>query len=1467
MSEPDAHSRPSPPPHAPPRRLLRAVLLAAALTPVLVAVALWIVTRSWFIVLLITPVVERKLGGDVDIGTAEYLGQGTLVLNDLTLRSRSLEGPAAQAVRVGRAEVAVDVRAILDGEVRIRELVLDGVLLRFSEDGRNPGVFNFKTLDPDWSLDRRVDQPAASVRITSAVIEVGLHVDRQYRRIGHRRVAGKMYPAIDGGGWYDFELKELDENNVSLGEAGLFIDGSWNIETLEHSARIYGLVLDDQTVGMCPQMARLWLQRMDPKGHVSSAFVQSEQGQPFKAELVVDRMALTIPISTKEFSASYQQGRVEATASLPRMHVEKGTVRLEGDKLTLEDLVGEFRRTDGERQQLDMPYSVYFSIHDLPKLDWEDQHGWMEQVLAEAPFEMKLQMNDFSLDESAASAAQTVELPRQVADTLAKFNLTGWTLSTKVEMTRPAPVVGDDGQRVAQPIQTVGKAYISDASGAFGAFPYPLEDVDAFVEFDNEQVTLHYLTAKGSDNSRLRMSGTIAPPGNTAALDLTLTARQVPLDDRFRKALRGGQLATFDRMLHKASYEAIREANLLDDAAVDDARQARRERIAALTALREEPGPADNGPARERLEREIGRLDTLIEAGPFELGGHVDLDLTIERPRGADQMTDITGEVSVHRAGVVYERFPYPIYVLGGTLRVETDRILIEPGEHGEGIPIASSGGGRGSVTGEVRLLRDESGNRVEPDLAAELTNDYLSDLLFAAMPLTKREKAAPAEAEATDSPPGAERSVIASLLSGAGLSGWLNHKGTVTANDAGQPTFDFTVELFEGKSEPTDELFQTMREFGLPSPRGLKLDDVEAQLRISPEEIRLEDFSGKRGDARITGEGQVDLQSDPIQTTLTVLFNDLALERYMIDLTPGGGAKRTAALWDRYQPQGTYDAKLHYQSGGDGAARPELILWPKELRLQIDDRPVWLICERGELRLHPHEVSFDDFVLRLRDGNREDGVIVLDGGYGLSEAGKGLSLQGEWTDGQLGSPLITEALWLIGAEHHAQRYRGYDPSGTFDSTFSYESPRGDLPRDYEFIVRPDTIGLRVNDTPVYADLEPESELAFAPGRIILRNVTGTHAGGRFFIDGAVETMSPIDVDLDVGYVGRIDSPQVRAILPAKVRSTLESLEIQAAEPVELRDAWLRVQQAEPGSSPGQWETAFAGRLHTKGASMKVGGADITEVDGVIELLTEYSPGQAPSLDIQARAVHARVLGRQATDLEAQVILVEDGRVVAIPAMRAVVHGGVVTGEALIGLAPGSGYQAEIDVAGVSLAGFATGAPSESGSPSGSGNPPHGETYGSFSVSGRRGTPESRRGRGALRVAWGRMASMPLTLRLLQLFELMPPFSGNLDFADVDFYVNGDRVVFEKLFLECPTLQLLGEGEMSYPGLELDVRFRTRGTVPLVKDLIGGLSDQLFIVEVTGPLADPKARLVPLPGVSQAGSTEPSGPVAHASSE
>ncbi|MHC4217629.1 MAG: hypothetical protein ACYSU7_04150, partial [Planctomycetota bacterium] len=364
-----------------------------------------------------------------------------------------------------------------------------------------------------------------------------------------------------------------------------------------------------------------------------------------------------------------------------------------------------------------------------------------------------------------------------------------------------------------------------------------------------------------------------------------------------------------------------------------------------------------------------------------------------------------------------------------------------------------------------------------------------------------------------------------------------------------------------------------------------------------------------------------------------------------------------------------------------------------------------------------------------------------------------------------------------------------------------------------------------------------------------------------------------IDVDVDVSYDGRIDSPQLLALLPAPLRTTLTTLQIQAQHPVQLTQGRLQVTQMESDEddADGGWDTSFTGLLETTGASLKVAGVEFAQLDGRFGLEAAHDPVSGTSLEIRARADRTQANGRHIANVEADISLVDGGRAISVPAIRADTYGGVITGYVWAGLDEGSEYETAIDLGGVSMEGLTSvrGDDKKATKPSNGSNPGAGKVFGSFRLTGRRGEPDSRRGRGAVRVVDARMVDMPIALRVIQLMELMPPLSGSLDFADVAFYVDGSRLVFEKLFLECPTLWVFGEGEMSFPEMELDIRLRTKGTLPLVGDIVAGVSDQLFLVEVTGPVGDPKARVVALPGVMGNGQGQSAvrKPSAHASAE
>ena len=1432
-----------------PRRRRRLVLrVAAAAVMLMLGLAggsWWYVTRSSFIIKQVTPQLEAKLGGDVQIGHARYLGDGILLFEDMTLRAPFPGGKAARVLQIGRTRVALDEGRLWHGEALIKDITLDDVILRLSENAKAPGVFNYHALRPDWSLEE-IEKPELlpSVRINSAVIELGMHVRDAYIENGRRRVAGHMHPSPDGGGTYIFELGELDENDVSLGKDGVFIKGQWNVQTLALQARIDGLALDERALAMCPQMARIWWDRMDLQGRVAYATVERTSEGPLTVELHVDEVALTIPIGPEDFWACYREGRVEQVTAQPRMRVSGGTIKLQGDRLTLINLQGEVGGADGQIQIIGVPYLVNLTIEQLPSLDWEKKEQWLDEVLNSAPFTMSIRTDDFRLPKVTDDAtAPGVELPRQLAYLLAKFNLSGWSLSTEVDVSRAPPVLDENGQPQPSPILTKGQAYISDASGAFNKFPYPLEDVDGYVQFDSEQVTVHYLTGKGSDDAPVRISGTIAPPGNDAAVSLKLIAHDLPLDDRFRQALRPGERAAFDSLLHRPTFQRLQSAGLLvDDAAIEQARHDLDAAKAALAQQRQEVRTDESQADRAVWPRTIARLETLIEAGPFELGGRVDLDLTIDRPFGPDQPTTVTGTVTVQSADVLYDRFPYPIHVHGGVIAVERDRISL-----GEGLAISTPGMGRGTATGDIKLRRDDGSKHAAPDLQIAIRGDELNEALFAAVPRIRRREAGTGGATDRDNP---REHRAARILSAIGLKGLLNYTGTVSTDADGRIVFDFAVKLSQGSAAPTDELLSIMRDLGLLWPRGFSLDSVEGVFRVTPSRVELADVKGRRGDGRVTVSGFIGVGDDSNATDVTVRFDDLAVEKYIVNLAPGEGERRAAALWDRYQPRGTYDAELHYRAA-DGKPEPvQLVVWPQALEIQIDGQPVQLARERGSLTLQGSQVVFQDLALRVHSHNGDDGLLVLNGSYGLAEETQTLQLDGTWSGGNLASPLITEVMTLIGAQAQAQRYASYQPSGSFDAQFTYHSPVGDRPASFLCKIQPHTIAFRLDDVPITLELEEESEIIFMPDKVLLRNIAGRNADGTFRIAGSFDLADLLEADLELAYVGRIDSPQLRAFLPRQIRSTIDDLAIEANQPVRLERGRLTLKQVQGTEASTRWHTTFAGRLDLKQTSFHA-GVDFSEVDGTLDLIIDTAPDANPKLDIRATAVTAKALGRVLTNAEAHITLSDDGKRLVVDELRADLCRGVVTAHATIGLAPASDYALSLEIAGIDLEDFAHVQGEQPGNPK-NGNGPKGELFGSLSLAGDRNEPLSRRGRGAARVIHAQIANLPLALRLLQLLELMPPVSGSLDFADAAFYITGDRVVFDRLSLECVTLQLLGEGEMDFNSLELDLRFRTRGTFGLVRDVVAQISDRLLAIVVTGTLGDPKVTIVPLPAVSSA---------------
>jgi len=104
-------------------------------------------------------------------------------------------------------------------------------------------------------------------------------------------------------------------------------------------------------------------------------------------------------------------------------------------------------------------------------------------------------------------------------------------------------------------------------------------------------------------------------------------------------------------------------------------------------------------------------------------------------------------------------------------------------------------------------------------------------------------------------------------------------------------------------------------------------------------------------------------------------------------------------------------------------------------------------------------------------------------------------------------------------------------------------------------------------------------------------------------------------------------------------------------------------------------------------------------------------------------------------------------------------------------------------------------------------------------------------GRGLVRVRSGELVEMPGVLPLLELSNLQIPIGERLDIGYADFYLLGDRLMFDVLEASSPSLLILGEGGVRFTDGAIDLAFRTRGTsgIPIVSAVLEGVRNAIDV--------------------------------------
>lgn len=1377
------------------RRLRRRILFATVLALLVPLLTLWVLTRSWYIISRAEPILSRMMGGDVRIERAVFRRDGRFDFLGLTLRIPGVEGAAGEVIRVERAEVTVDPRELRFGRIVPSLIVFDDVVLRLVEAPED-GAYLIGRLRPLWStaktdgirLPPRVD-------LRRATIEFGDLRDDAFDLRASRIVTGTLEaPSVDATAM-TFRLVDA-EPMAAAGRTGLSLDGTWDLASGRVEAALRGIALDQALETACPRLVRAWWRKLELEGRLEGARLRAHQGQAFEISVDLREAGITMPIETDGFWTWYRAGEAVRAEGRPRMRVESGRLVLTPTSVRLERLKGSFSARDADGGVAAIPYIVDLALTDIPPPDWSRRAEWLEDVLATVPFEVTFIADDLVVHAEPDGEPPAVVVPAALVPPLRRFRLREWSLSAVVRAERAPPSTAD-GRREPGPVTASGTALIRRAAGAYEGFPYELDDVGATIEFDQDRIVIHELSGRGSGDSTVRISGTIGAAGHAGSVDLRITAGSLPLDARLRAALAPRERRIFDMLLDEGAVRRLAAAGL----------------PGAPTAGADDAGP-----------------------GGFRTGGTVDIDLALRHAAGEARPLRLEGHVAFGAVGLAWSTAPYPITALGGALSWNEEGIrILGPGGDDPSIAIRTAVGGAGSLRGHIEFPAPDSDDAATLRIEVEVRDDPVTDLLLAALPPGPGEAPLPEGAW-----PGEARSALARLLDELGFEGVLDYSATVARRASGDLDVVAQVRVRDATADAGSLIGRLLGAEGIPGGAATgRIEAIDARLEIAGETLRIASFEGSFLGGTIRGHGTLDPRDGGFEMHLDL--HGVAVSSTLVAMLPDDGRAAIEGIWQRLDPTGRLDGHVLATRRGAEPIDVVISIVPRTIEITTRTGLVRLAHAGGHVSAGREGVTLEALALDVSAAGISGGRLQLDGH--VEPAARAAELRGAWTDALTDSPLFEEVLaWALPPEERAELLR-WRPRGVLDCAFHLRH-RGAT--EYQVTLQPRAMTLTVGDVPIAFEVErgdATGGLVVTPGRIRVRDLRGRTEAGRVHVSGEVRFGAVVDIDLDVSAAGRLTGPGLLALLPAPLRAALTGMEFSEQRASRLEQGHLRlVRSTDEGGHP-DWSWSMRGAMHLDGARFRA-GVQFDDVHASLPFDVAHRRGSTPRLRIQPQVTRAGVLGQTLEDMTFDLALSADGTALEVTGIDGRMGGGRVAGTAQIGLAPGDTRTVSLGLSGARLRPWRGGNADRAAPPAGSG-----QLYGSIEIRDIAGSPAARTGRTLVRVTGGEVATLPVGAQLFQILQVSLPTSS-VDFAEIDAFIAGDRLIVERALLESTVggaafQQFIGAGEVDLVSGALDLDFRARGAVAGLRDLLGGIGDRLAAIRVTGTLDDPLVQMAP----------------------
>ncbi|MDZ7620018.1 MAG: hypothetical protein U1E05_23705, partial [Patescibacteria group bacterium] len=149
-----------------------------------------------------------------------------------------------------------------------------------------------------------------------------------------------------------------------------------------------------------------------------------------------------------------------------------------------------------------------------------------------------------------------------------------------------------------------------------------------------------------------------------------------------------------------------------------------------------------------------------------------------------------------------------------------------------------------------------------------------------------------------------------------------------------------------------------------------------------------------------------------------------------------------------------------------------------------------------------------------------------------------------------------------------------------------------------------------------------------------------------------------------------------------------------------------------------------------------------------------------------------------------------------------------------------------------------------------------GKVYATVDLRGAGPSTNAMIGHGAIRLDNADDYELPLMIALLKILSIRSPDRNAFSKSDIRFRVEGQHIYFDQIDFGGDAISLLGKGEMDF---QQNVRMTFHAIVgrgelglPMLKQVMGGASQQIMLIHVTGNMQSPETRREAFPVVNKA---------------